>query len=372
MKREKITVYNAWRGICALFILFSHMSFVSGSDNPFWHGFHRTVMSQGSICCSFFFICSGFFLNYTWKQEQSFGQYIKGKLKRIYPLALLVFVMALGVNLLLNDQSGEVETAAVGSAPWLFNVAANLFLFKAFIPFESVFYSFHGPSWYISVLFFFYLFAYPFLHGLYGKDRKKWRKLIAYVCLGAYAAELIVCIVVRMQSYTHLWLCYVNPWFRIFGEGFAGILLCEYMPEIQERLKKIPVTALELCGVLLFLAGILLRNVVHLRIYPAWLQILFMGSILPAFRSGKGKCSEILNKKPFLFLGEISFELYMTHAFVYEGLPIASGFVSKAMKRFLLRNPGTRFVITLILCILFAWVVHLFMNWLNKKVVSKI
>ena len=69
--------------------------------------------------------------------------------------------------------NGIVNETAVGSGRWVFNIFANLLLFKAFIPLESTFYSFHGPSWYISLLFVFYLISYPFMKGLRGKNRKK-------------------------------------------------------------------------------------------------------------------------------------------------------------------------------------------------------
>ena len=370
--KEKILTYQALRGIAALFILFSHMHYLSASDNPFWHCLWNGFMSNCGIFTSFFFLCSGFFLQYTWKKDVSFGKYIKGKLKRIYPITLIVFLLALAVELLLSGQGGEAGDAAVGSSVWYFNIAANLLLFKAFVPFESVFYSFHGPSWYISALFGFYLIAYPFLRGMHSQKRDKWKKVIIAVCISAYAVEFAVCIIAQLHSYSYLWPCYVNPWFRIFGECFAGVLICEYMPLIQKRLSRIPAAPLEIFGVILLIAAVLLRNVIHLYIYPAWIQLFFMGSLLLIFRSEKGICSAVLKKKPLQFLGTVSFELYMTHAFVYEGLPVACGFVSKTVRRFLLDNPGTRFVITLVLCIIFAWIVHLLMEQLNKKVVSKL
>ena len=77
--KEKILTYQALRGIAALFILFSHMHYLSASDNPFWHCLWNGFMSNCGIFTSFFFLCSGFFLQYTWKKDVSFGKYIKGK-----------------------------------------------------------------------------------------------------------------------------------------------------------------------------------------------------------------------------------------------------------------------------------------------------
>ena len=288
MKRQKITNYNALRGICAIGILFSHMSYLSDAANPFWHTFNKYFMSKGAICTTFFFICSGFFLNYTWKNEQSFGTYVKSKLKRLYPLALLVFILAFAIDVLGLSNKGDAAVI-VGSPLWFLNIVANLFLFKAFIPDERVFYSFHGPSWYISALMMMYLLTYPLIKQINAKDKQKWIKVITGICAGTYLIELVICILVRINEWQTLYLCYVNPWFRIFGEGLFGVLLCEYMPKIQNKIKSININVLETVSIVLFLSAFLLRNVIHLNIYSAWIQIIPMGFLLIAFRSGKGK-----------------------------------------------------------------------------------
>ena len=141
MERKRIDTYDVWRGIAALMILFSHMAYLSAATNPFWLWFHQHFMRYGALATSFFFLCSGFFLCYTWK-NQSCGAYIKGKLKRLYPLTLVVFVLALLVDLVFSGNDIVNEGVATGSAQWFFNIFANLLLFKAFIPLESTFYSF--------------------------------------------------------------------------------------------------------------------------------------------------------------------------------------------------------------------------------------
>lgn len=237
-KREQIATYNALKGIGAVGIVFSHMAYLGDAANPFWKGFYSVFMSKGAICTTLFVLCSGFFLDYAWK-DQKFGRYVTGKLKRKYPLTFIVFLAAVAVDILLAGNAVVNEGAPVGSGLWLFNVAANLFLFKAFIPIKSVFYSFHGPSWYISLLFVFYLIAYPFVKGLHGGNKAKWKRIIRGAVLTAYIAELAICIMTRVFRWDGLWLCYVNPWFRIFGEGFAGILLCEEMDGLQGKIRNV-------------------------------------------------------------------------------------------------------------------------------------
>lgn len=373
MKREQITTYNAWRGIAALMILFSHMSYLADAVNPFWHGFWSHFMHNGGIACSFFFLTSGYFLNYSWK-NQKFGSYLKSKLKRIYPLTLIVFLLALAIDLLLTNDI-ITEGVTTGSGQWFFNIVANIFIFKAFIPLRSTFYSFHGPSWYISVLFGFYIVAYWFIRGIKSDDpatRQKWMKNLWGGVLAAYILQLILCIIVRLQDWTSLYPCYVNPYFRIFGEGFVGILLCEYDEVVQDKVTRIlqklkmSYTTLEIVAVAFFLLDFILRDAFQWNVWSAWLQIIPMGLVLVTFREGKGVVSRVLTTQLGMFLGAISFELYMTHAFVYEGIPIAIGVISKGLQEWIVYHAGTRFLITFFACIVFAWVVNVCMRWFNK------
>ena len=175
-KRQQIPTYNALKGLGAIGILASHMSYLSDSTNLFWKIAYEVFLSKGAICTTLFVLFSGFFLCYTWK-EIGFKSYIIGKLKRIYPLTLLVFLAAIAVDILFKN-NGIVNDTPLGSKQWIFNVFANVFLFKAFIPIESTFYSFHGPSWYISFLFVFYIIAFPFVKQLHGNKKKYGLKLL--------------------------------------------------------------------------------------------------------------------------------------------------------------------------------------------------
>ena len=156
-RRKNIASYNALRGICALGIFCHHNSYLAEASNPFWQQLYNYFLKYGSRCTSFFFLMSGFLLAYTWRNVP-FGSFMKGKLKRLYPLTLLVLILAIGCSFILNNTvNGNM---AIGSPMWILSLVLNLTLIKAFIPVEDVFYSFHGPSWYISVLFVFYIVGY--------------------------------------------------------------------------------------------------------------------------------------------------------------------------------------------------------------------
>lgn len=178
MKKRKIQSYNALRGLCALGIFFSHMSYLGESNNNFWRYIYEYFMRHGSVCTTFFYISSGFLACYTWKQL-SFKQYIKKKLQKIYPLAMIVLFLAVGLDIIFSGNGIINEGIQTGSRQWWFNILMNILMLKAFIPYESTFYSFHGPSWYLSGLIIFYFIAFflvpkVIVENKDVRNRKRW------------------------------------------------------------------------------------------------------------------------------------------------------------------------------------------------------
>lgn len=365
-RKRQIDSYNAFRGICAVGILFSHMFYLSNASNPFWKYLYDHFMRYGSRCTSFFFIMSGFLLAYTWKDIE-FGKYIKGKLKRLYPLTLCVLILAIGCSFFLNDMvNGDMP---VGSLLWLLSIILNLVLLKAFVPIESVFYSFHGPSWYISVLIIFYVVGY-FVVKENNKGTHRRKLLIESISI-VYIIEFVLCIMIDTKELSdlRLYLTYVNPYFRIFGEGMLGVLLCVYMPQIQLRIAKWDKNVLEIGALVTFFGFFIANNFVSSSIWSAWVWFIPVSSVIIAFYQDEGIVSGIFKSSFWQFLGNISFEMYMTHAFVYEGIPVAVGIVSKTLKSWIIYHSGTRFLITLIVSVVLAEIVHILFNFkkVNKK-----
>ena len=112
-----------------------------------------------------------------------------------------------------------------------------------------------------------------------------------------------------------------------------------------------------------------LKNIIHTSLLSAWVLAVPSASLLVGFYHDEGKAAEILHAKPFQVIGNISFELYMTHAFVHEGLPIAVGMINNNMKKWLVSHAGTRFIITATLSFLVAWIVNMILKAVNRKIV---
>ena len=136
---KKIYSYNAFKGIGSLFILFSHMSYLSKSKSNFCYNVWKYIMQFGSVFTTLFFLISGFLLAYTWKNK-NFKEYIFSKLRRIYPLTCVVFILALVISIVFSKNPQINKNVVTGSSMWFFNIVMNIFLHKAFVPYEITFY----------------------------------------------------------------------------------------------------------------------------------------------------------------------------------------------------------------------------------------
>ncbi len=360
-KKRHNSSYNALRGLAAIGIFFSHMSYLKASDMSFWRNLYQFFMRNGAVCASFFYILSGFLVVYTWKNA-SFKDYMVKKLKKFYPLVLCVLILAIALDLVMGGSEVINEGVVPGSWQWWLNIVMGITMLKAFIPFEAIFYSFHGPSWYMSALIVFYVLAWFIVPKLVDAENPKQQKTVArgttIVCIAAYVIQGIICFMVDSKELIdiRLWITYVNPWFRIFGECFLGMVIASYIDEI--KLAKNSREGFKAIALLFMLTMLLLRSMFVSSLWNAWLFALPNTLLLIAFYNDEGKTACVLKAKPFQLLGNISFELYMTHAFVYEGLPIVVGVLSSSLKNWIIYHAGTRFMITLVLAINFAWIVH--------------
>lgn len=351
--------YNALRGLAAIGIFFSHMSYLGESDTNFWRESYYHLMQHGASCCSFFYIMSGFLALYTWK-DIGFKEYLSGKMKRIYPLALTVLLMAMAVDVAMGGSEAVSGNIPVGSLQWWLNVLIGAAMLKAFIPIESTFYSFHGPSWYLSALVVFYMLFWLMAQGMAGAVYEKRKKIwtgVKLACIATYILQAAACLVIDIKGLKGIitWATYVNPWFRIFGECFLGMIIAAHMSKQKEG--EGSGNRWMAAAWLLVLSTIFLKNIVHTTLLNAWAWAIPCTCLLAAFYRDEGQAAGILHARPFQFLGDISFELYMTHAFVYEGLPIVAGAVYAPMGEWIVSHAGTRFLITIVLSLLAAWMV---------------
>ena len=201
-----------------------------------------------------------------------------------------MIVLAIVCSFIKNDVVND--DMLIGRPKWIISILLNILLLKAFVPNESIYYSFHGPSWYLSVIFVFYIVVW-IINNVYKKNRKK---IYISGCLLAYFIQFIICIVVDLNDLeTRKWLTYINPYFRICVEGFLGILIYDYMKIIQNKITNINKTILEIIstfGCIVFWGGV--NNFITHSIFNAWIWFVPITLVMISFYSEIGEFSKFL------------------------------------------------------------------------------
>lgn len=288
------------RFIFALMVLLSHC----GGINSY---FNKHIFEEGFVGVSFFFVLSGFIISYRYREQLqenciSKRKFLIARIARIYPLHLVTLFL----SILLHREILQHIIARLA------RFVPNLLLLQAFIPKESFYYSFNAPSWSLCCEMFFYT-LFPFL--------VKWlnspRKLL-------FALFIPITIILTGMQFTPedqvivntIW--YVNPFIRL-TDFLMGMLLYEVYKKMKDiSWKKTQATIYEALAILLFLLFYLLSDsvsIVHRASAYYWLPV---SMVIFVFSLQKGLLSDLLSNRLLIYLGEISFGVYMFHYLVIQ------------------------------------------------------
>ncbi len=255
-----------------------------------------TILPDGPLGVSFFFILSGFILRHVY-QAGSFDRkwFYRKRFARIYPLHLVTLVIWIA---LFFQSWGNPLGEKINSG------ITNILLLQAFFSGPLFTLGYNAVSWSISVEAFFYA-LFPFLVK---------RRAYAIV-FGIYAVIFLL-----MPASLHDWLnrafpnfFYFNPLARLLEFSFGMVLYDGFgrlRPPVAVN------TILQLISIVALLALIVvtwalpdsLRNFVLL--FPFGALILTM--------SVDGWISQKLMHPVLVMLGESSFALYMIHHFLFR------------------------------------------------------
>ncbi|MBX9941908.1 MAG: acyltransferase [Candidatus Obscuribacterales bacterium] len=300
---------------------------------------HFTLLDdipQQLSCCqavSFFFILSGFILSYVYSNLTSFDQ-IKDcwmkRVARIWPLHITIFIIRLFLfPKYLLTFPGPANTTLV--------TICNLAMLHAWIPLFQFYFSYNAPSWSISTEFFFYL-VFPLLLPLVNN-----RPLITWLSALSLTVSFLYCCntsgipELSDTSVDMRGMLYISPFPRLF-EFLTGMCLAKlYRGKFQHlQIAASFATLLEVSALLV--SGWLMWNtkpIAHFlattwALGPAtkyWCiqagaPIIGFASIIFLAAINKGIVSKFLSLKPLVFLGEISFAMYLLHhpLLCYHGL----------------------------------------------------
>ena len=304
------------RFFAALMILVSHATGVFHLDP---HGIIRGLaLGQG---VSFFYVLSGFILTYNYYGLQGPAEvkrFLWARIGRIWPSHVAMCCLALIVR--PHEQLNLSWTLVA-------LIISNLLMIQAWIPVREYYYSINAVSWSISDEFFFYLcfvlLIRPWRSGWIGKLSFG----VALVVISIFVGD-------ALRGAPHVpievgneYLPYVCPLARLL-EFILGILtaLAWMRQEKPVNLSKRKATIAEILSILLVVASVVLTPMIVRGLpgglresaFATWLlnsggaPVYALLIFTMAFQ--QGRISQFLTHRFFVWLGEISYSIYLVHA----------------------------------------------------------
>jgi mycarose O-acyltransferase len=316
MRTSKLNSLTGLRGTAALMIVIYH------SLLPWPHDvFTRAVTELGFMGVQFFFCLSGFVMQWTWREKQfKVIQFLIKRVARIYPVAILgLCISFFSFKLFQTPLAGyvggrhSISMSALLVQSWLYNK-------------PDVRQSWDGVSWTLSCEIFFYLVS-PLTVPLINKLNLRATITSFIVAVLAYYAWNII--ETPKPSYAAL---IANNFFTYSPLGnlplyLLGSLLARILITSRGISYKFNVPVIFLLSIIipLFLAhdyyNIAYANILALSVIPGFLLIILVSANNDLTETRRRP--DFLHSKPLLFLGNISFSLYMMHALVLGAFCLA-------------------------------------------------
>lgn len=336
-----IKTINSFRFILILMIVMSH------SLLPISQGMKDYL---GEFPVAMFFIISGFVLSLSYgerlvKEEVSNKRFFLTRISKLYPLHL--FVLAIIIPL-------DYRLGLLG--PW-YQTLAHALLLQCWMPTHQFVGALNGPTWFISDLIIYYL-IFKYLYRWNMQSKKTFPLIIFVIYMATYIALTMT--VKEDKSADNI---YAAPPFRII-DFCIGILLCRfYRSEKGQKAYAFIATKLNSWQAHLTDIAIILISVgmYYLSIYTNpnfrcaalyWLPSVVIIFYIIASDQGKGWLTLLFHQKALLWLGSISFEIFICHSLCLRVIQSVSLRIYEESSPY----PVTQFAISLILTILMAWI----------------
>ncbi|CND89459.1 acyltransferase family protein [Yersinia enterocolitica] len=336
------------------------------------------ALAQG---VSFFFVLSGFILAYNYKTLQdgkSVKRFLVARFARIWPLhiaTLSIWIYLFYPNF-INDLISSTQAA--------FKLFLHIMLLQSWSFTEPWIVSFNGAAWSISTEAFFYVvFAFIFINPKNRFPIILTLSIISLITLIFIATRYSLSTAPGTTGFTVFSVLYTNPIMRVF-EFLFGVCCAklffkykDYFGNVKSKTWLfIEITSISIAIYSLYLAARpsliaeTLGNGASYYFHTSGIWYSWGGLIL-TFALSNGPISKLLSLRPLVFLGEISFALYLVHPSIYAQANYYGIYVKG------IENIGvTDVMLFWLVCILSASLLHiiiekpcrkLIMNWWDGK-----
>ena len=303
---EQLASLTPLRGLAALWVVIFHFCWYFPAVHP---ERYTGAVYKGYLAVDLFFVLSGFVITHVYKEgfarrvtARGYRDFLKARVARIYPLHITVLLLFVATATAERAASyalrGSFEPMPLLGERSVGGFFANLVMLQGLWAREL---SWNDPAWSISLEFLAYL-LFPFLFPVL------WRAgSAAKAGLGGLLVVALGWLAYRTGGYFNQWNG-AYAILRCLPEFLAGMLL--YSGYQNGIFASVVASDAVLAAIVLLLAALLHLGAPDLAIIP-----LFPLLILAAVRN-RGRFSPLLNSPPLVWLGDISYSLYLLHWFV--------------------------------------------------------
>jgi peptidoglycan/LPS O-acetylase OafA/YrhL len=293
--RAKINELESLRGLAALLVVFFHV--------PKWNSFLKVgIINNGYLMVELFFVLSGFVIFNAYsnniKSTRDLLRFQFLRFGRLYPVHILFLLIFLLIEVAKYIAQSAFGIVSPNSQPFRENnvtaLIQQIFLVQAIGPSGSPL-TFNIPAWSISVEFYTYL-IFGCVVLLF--DRNGYRYFI-------FAVMAIASIVLLAAAATFGF----EDMLRCLAGFFIGCLTAVAVKNTKLKVSRF-------ASVILFLAVIAFLQFKPSQSYDIAIYFLTAGLLGALVLQKNGLLNSVLRFNIFVWLGSISYSLYMSHAAV--------------------------------------------------------
>ncbi|AGB25046.1 putative acyltransferase [Mycobacterium sp. JS623] len=357
-KAERVASLTGIRAVAALLVMATHAAYTTGK---YTHGYVGLVYSRMEIGVPIFFVLSGFLLFGPWVKavatdgaSPSVRRYTWHRVRRIMPAYVVTVLLAFAIY--------HWRTAGPNPGHSLIGLLRNLTLTQIYTDNYLYSYLHQGLTqmWSLAVEVAFYvalpLLAYLLLVVL---CRRRWRPLLLLTGLAGLALItpawlILVHTTDFLPDGSRLWLPTYLAWF------IGGMMLAVLQPMGVRAYALVCVPLAVVCYFIAStpIAGEPTTSPHELRealIKAAFYAVIATLAVAPLALADRGVYARFLATRPMVFLGEISYEIFLIHLVTMELVmveilrwPIYTG------------NTAILFFATFVVTVPVAWLLHRF------------
>jgi peptidoglycan/LPS O-acetylase OafA/YrhL len=357
-KAERVASLTGIRAVAALLVMLTHAAYTTGK---YTHGYVGLVYSRAEIGVPIFFVLSGFLLFGPWVRAAASGgrapsvrRYAWHRVRRIMPAYVVTVLVAYVIY--------HFRTAGPNPGHTWVGLLRNLTLTQAYTNNYLYSYLHQGLTqmWSLAVEAAFYvvlpLLAYLLLVVL---CRRRWRPGLLLAGLGGLmlvtpAWLILVHTTDVLPDGARLWLPTYLAWF------LGGMILAVLQPMGARAYALVCIPLAVVCYFIVStpIAGAPTTSPNELRealAKAAFYALIATLAVAPLALGDRGLYSRFLATRPMVFLGEISYEIFLIHLITMELVmveivryPIYTG------------SMPILFMVTFVVTVPLAWLLHRF------------